>query len=909
MKGFWVMLRLQALAFLHSYVATSMKAEIPLLSSISAIMPSLNAAPGRRSPSNFGMLSLRRRKFFPTSHAQAHRRAPKETRAMSQPDISIIVVNYNGRHHLELCLPALAVSVATVSPALRCEILVVDNGSSDDSLAWLAEQFPAVRVLAAKRNLGFGRANLEGVRAAAGHYIAFLNNDTEVAPDWLSPLQQILAQQPQVMAVCSQLVLLEQPNIINALGGGMSRLGHSYDRLFGFSTDHPRVQELAALDSFPTLFPTAAAMLMRKADFLHLGGFDPAFFMYHEDVDLGWRIWLSGGEVHACPASVVRHAYGGTTTKLQPSRFRDRMGMRHNLRTLIKCYQPRRLARALFDQTRIWLRRRDYVDMFLILGWNLLHLPGTLMQRWRIQRRRVRHDHDFFGSGLILVAPHTPWGPSLPADPQADHHPDRIPSPKLRVGDETVSRRLDIGWYTLERSPLDAFAPGQDEHLLPSCADALPVRWTNGLARCRLWVAPDTSGQLHVRLRTPGRNHSGETPWIEVICAHAEGVEHRQRWRFHSDSVWTQLQLPVTADSQGCLPVEIRSSTWMPESPHPSQEARIMGCGVYDLVFEPEAPEPARFDPRPQDLTVIIPTYNRKSVLLRTLDALTQQSVCDFEVIVVDDGSSDGTAEVVRQWHEQRSAPLPFAFQLLRQKNLKQGVARNHGLLKARGALILFLGDDITPDADFIAEHLRGHRIHNQAGDVAILGLTEWDQTTVRTTPFLQFVNYEGAQFGYNQLEPDGEAPFTCLYTSNISVRRSVLGVDPFDPRFEVYGWEDCELGLRLCSQGLRIIYHPAARAVHSHQMSLSGFLRRQTQIGESLHTFMAVEPNLLSLPSMGNVAWQRQMGRFGFLLSLASPLLNLLDRRARRPWPARVYGLLLSIAFGRGVLNREQES
>jgi GT2 family glycosyltransferase len=89
-----------------------------------------------------------------------------------------------------------------------------------------------------------------------------------------------------------------------------------------------------------------------------------------------------------------------------------------------------------------------------------------------------------------------------------------------------------------------------------------------------------------------------------------------------------------------------------------------------------------------------------------------------------------------------------------------------------------------------------------------------------------------------------------------------VLGRDPFDPRFDVYGWEDSELGLRLCSQGLRIIYHPAARAVHSHQMALESFLKRQAQIGESLHTFIAMEPNLLSLPSVGSVSLQRKFGR-----------------------------------------------
>jgi GT2 family glycosyltransferase len=330
-----------------------------------------------------------------------------------------------------------------------------------------------------------------------------------------------------------------------------------------------------------------------------------------------------------------------------------------------------------------------------------------------------------------------------------------------------------------------------------------------------------------------------------------------------------------------------------------------MGCGLYDLRFVPRDAPPVRDYP-PEELTVIIPTYNRKPVLLRTLDALAAQTVRGFQVILVDDGSTDGTPAALHDWHQAHSA-LPFGFRCLRQQNMKQGVARNHGLRHATTELVLFLGDDIIPDPDFIAEHLNGHRIHNQAGDAAIIGLTEWDETTVRRTPFLDFVNYEGAQFGYNQLRPGAEAPFTCLYTSNLSLCREVLGQEPFDPRFDVYGWEDCELGLRLCSQGLRILYHPAARAVHSHHMTLSSFLKRQTQVGEALHTFIAIEPNLLILPSMSDVRRQRRTGHFGPLLAIFSPLLALLDRHARKPWPSRVYGLILSVAFGRGVLRGER--
>ncbi|MBB1126703.1 glycosyltransferase [Thiospirillum jenense] len=805
---------------------------------------------------------------------------------MTQPVISIVIVNYNGRHHLERCLPTLLI---TEGPSY--EIIIVDNASQDDSCQWLAQQYPQVRVLSLTNNLGFGQANWRGVEHAQAPYIAFLNNDTEVTPDWLIPLVALLEQHPHIQAVCSQLVLMKNPTIINALGGGMARLGHSYDRLFGFSRDHPAVHALISRSSFPTLFPTAAAMLMRKADFITLGGFDPTFFMYHEDVDLGWRIWLNGGEVHCCPQSVIYHYFGGTTAVAQPSEFRDLMGMRHNIRTLLKCYQPRRLAHAMFDQMRVWLQNQAYRDMLLILGWNLLHLPSTLRERWAIQRQRTRHDRELFERGLILVAPHPPWGPTIPEPATPPDWATLLQSPVLRLADDTATTRLGAGWYPPEWS---------DNFPAPP-PNPVRCRWTNGLARCTLILPPQAQGQLVLRLRTPGIDAPYTVPWLELTCNKNSEYSQQQRWEFAPHSHWIQLTVPVTAAADGLLQLTLRSSTWAPERALPNHEARLMGCGVYDIRFEQQTPAFIQDSFAPNQLSVIIPTYNRCDVLLRTLRALQAQTVSGFEVIIIDDGSTDDTAAALEQWQQAHDS-LPFSFKLIRQTNTKQGVARNRGLREAQGEFVLFLGDDIIPDPEFIAAHLAAHQTYNTSSDVAIIGLTAWDESTVQVTPFLDFINYEGPQFGYRQLTPGAEAPFTCFYTSNISLRRAVLGDAPFDVRFNVYGWEDCELGLRLCRQGLRIIYHPAARAVHSHDMTLASFLRRQTQVGEALQTFVQLQPDILSLSAMGDIRWQVRAGRYGWLLQLISPLLSKLDRIAKRPWSSRIYLLLLGIAFGRGV-------
>lgn len=814
---------------------------------------------------------------------------------MSSPVVSVIIVNHNGRHHLQRCLPSVL-----QARELPVEVIVVDNASIDGSQQWLQQHHPEVRVLALPRNEGFGKANAAGAAIAQSEKIAFLNNDTEVTPGWLVPLNRALDADPAVQATCSLLYLMKQREIVNAVGGGMSRLGYSYDRYFGFSADHPRVSEVrAAGTSLPTLFPTAAAMLMRKADFERLGGFDPAYFMYHEDVDLGWRIWLAGGEVNVCPDSVVYHYFGGTTKALQPNRFRDWMGMRHNVRSLLKCYQPRRVARVMFDHLRLWLRRRAFGEMAYVLGWNLLHAPGTLRQRWRIQRNRKRDDRELFEAGLVLYAEYPPSAPQVPPAPKDFILSNGLISPVLKVPDETAVERLGAGWYGVEYLP----NPGQPDEGGSQSKSALACRWTNGLASARLKVGPGAKGTLGVRYYPPALTSEAEPAWMRLTSTDREVA---LTFPPGSPRDWKTAELPATADENGLVALKIVSSTWIPHRTAPNEEGRLLGCAVHDIRFRWEDPPEAKLEATAANLSVIIPTYNRKDILGRTLSALQAQTLTRFEVIVVDDGSTDGTPEAIETWRANQPETLAFELEVLRQPNLKQGQARNLGLKTARGEIVLFLGDDIIPDPGFIEAHLAGHAAHNDAGDVAIVGLTDWDVTTVNVTPFLQHVNYYGAQFGYAHLTPQAEAPFTCFYTSNVSLRRSALGPDPFDSRFGVYGWEDTELGYRLSRGGLRIIYSPEARAVHSHPMTLQSFLERQTQVGAALGTFLKLQPDILDMPSMASCRRYKRLGILAPVITALTPVLSYLDGISKKSWPLRFYSLILSLAFEKGVRQAE---
>jgi glycosyltransferase involved in cell wall biosynthesis len=283
--------------------------------------------------------------------------------------------------------------------------------------------------------------------------------------------------------------------------------------------------------------------------------------------------------------------------------------------------------------------------------------------------------------------------------------------------------------------------------------------------------------------------------------------------------------------------------------------------------------------------SVIIPTFNRWSTLQETLTALERQTWRNFEVVIVDDGSTDGTSERLSDWRSRRQDGVDF--KSFRQQNLKPGQARNHGLRYATGDIVIFIGDDTIPDPDFVESHMTRH---NQMGEVcAVLGFTDWHRERMRVTPFLEFINTDGPQFGYGHFQNGDDVPFSCFYTSNISIPRTILGEEPFHPAFDFVNWEDVELGYRLSLRGLRIVYDSGARTRHLHPMDMIAFFKRQKQIGEKMRVILSLHPELERSDSMpaampaGLVYMACRLARF-FL-----PLLNFLDAR-RITLPVRVY-------------------
>jgi glycosyltransferase involved in cell wall biosynthesis len=229
------------------------------------------------------------------------------------------------------------------------------------------------------------------------------------------------------------------------------------------------------------------------------------------------------------------------------------------------------------------------------------------------------------------------------------------------------------------------------------------------------------------------------------------------------------------------------------------------------------------------DLSVIIPTHNRVDVLGETLERLAaQETKSSFELVVVDDGSTDGTVATLRSL--ARAARVPMC--VMEQAQRGPAAARNRGIEAARGAVSLFLGDDTRPRADLVERHARFHRRRPEP-QAALLGRVEWAPESP-PTPFMEWL-HTGIQFDFAQIRDPDDVPASCFYTANVSVKTAfVRAHGGFDEAFPHAAFEDLELGFRLERAGMRLVYDAGAVVEHWHPVDLRAVLTRMRTLGRS---------------------------------------------------------------------------
>jgi glycosyltransferase involved in cell wall biosynthesis len=229
-------------------------------------------------------------------------------------------------------------------------------------------------------------------------------------------------------------------------------------------------------------------------------------------------------------------------------------------------------------------------------------------------------------------------------------------------------------------------------------------------------------------------------------------------------------------------------------------------------------------------ISIIMPCYNRAYDLRRVLDAYQRQTIsARFDLIAINDASTDGTGELLETYQAQR-----YDLRVLHQEtNQGPAAARNLGLALATAPLIAFVGDDILPTEQFVQDHMDAHAQH-PAPEIAILGRTVWPQDLVLNTLMLHIDGAGAEQFSYYYLKDGQEYDFRHLYTSNVSLKTEFLKTESvwFDTSFPYAAFEDVELSYRLSRRGLKIIYSAKPQAYHYHYHNVWTFSKRQYQSG-----------------------------------------------------------------------------
>lgn len=243
---------------------------------------------------------------------------------------SVVILNYNGKHHLETFLP----SVVRYTPKWA-EIIIADNGSTDDSLPFLEKHFPKLRIIKLKKNYGFAEGYNKALKKLKSQYFVLLNSDVEVTHNWLPPIidemdlrPEIAAAQPKIRSYAQR----DQFEYAGAAGGFIDKFGFPFCR--GRLFDNCE-QDQGQYDTIREVFwATGACLVIRAKAYFEAKGLDKRFFAHMEEIDLCWRLKNRGYKIYCFPHSVVYHLGGGTLAA--QNHRKTYLNFRNNLMMIFK---------------------------------------------------------------------------------------------------------------------------------------------------------------------------------------------------------------------------------------------------------------------------------------------------------------------------------------------------------------------------------------------------------------------------------------------------------------------------------------------------------------------------------------------------------------------------------------------
>ena len=295
-------------------------------------------------------------------------------------EVAVLVLNWNGRTLLQQFLPSWLAHTPDYA-----DLIIVDNGSTDDSVSFLQEHYRDVHLLAFEENLGFAGGYNRAIEELDYQTVILLNSDVELTSGWLDQPMRLLNSSPEIAAIQPTLRAQRSPKdfeYAGAAGGFIDRLGYPFCRGRIFDTiEEDRGQYADSVDLF---WASGACLIIRRAVYREVGGLDTLFFAHQEEIDLCWRLNARGWRIASAPQSIVYHVGGASLSADSPRKVF--LNFRNNLLMIYKNLPAPTLHRVLFA--------RMILDLVAMLVYLLRLRPGqaaSVLKGWRcflIKRQR-----------------------------------------------------------------------------------------------------------------------------------------------------------------------------------------------------------------------------------------------------------------------------------------------------------------------------------------------------------------------------------------------------------------------------------------------------------------------------------------------------------------------------------------
>lgn len=790
------------------------------------------------------------------------------------PLISIVIVNYNGARHLEPCLRSLK---ALAYPRRRYETLVVDNGSTDHSAELVHRQFPKVRWIAHTVN-HYTRALNVGIKLANGALVACLNNDTVVDSRWLIELVQVMQRNPTVGACGSKVVLMD---------GRLNSTGHRpYPSFYWVDrgSEEPDRGQYDQLEQVESL--TGCAVLLRRSALEQVGFFDEDFVMYMEDVDLALRLQQRGWTLCYVPTSVVHHVLHGTPSERSAEEHTER-----NRLLLIAKHYPNKLVDALYGRGYWAYPKQPQPGSLLRLMPVLLdklvkhHGPKRAAEVIRSlfdELHRVQqYELDMLlRSDAAQRAQLRQQLDELTRTSQAKQVSDQQQLATQEA--ELTAHRQQLEVQTEALRTLEAELSSQRQTLAERTAtlttaqaDRQVLAETVRAREAELVARQDERQQLIQDLTTSQQQLKTAQAEQQTLAEVVNRIYRSQTYRYLAKPIWTCLDFLKRLGSrltrqQGIrrtLPGGLAHGLPTDGKPEMLQSEPSSSRSSEALVTN------ARESPHARFVSIIIVNYNGAHLLEPCLESVTALDYppAQYEVLVVDNGSMDGSAELV----QRRFPRVRWIAHMVNDycRALNVGISLSHG------DFIAFLNNDTRVDPQWLSELVKRIEQHPQigaCGSKVLLMNGLINSTGHRALPNFYWIDrgFKEPDTGqYDRLE-EVESLSGCA----VLIRRRALDdVGGLDEDFGMYV-EDIDLSRCLRQRGWKLYYVPTSIVHHvfhgsAKEEDVEYWVERNRLLFLAKH-----DPEQLGEALVGRGYWSRQrQPQPGGLLGVMPVVVNKL--------------------------------